>query len=1155
MVLIIRQGEKIMQIKKRLRLNTWISLGAIVLMLFTLGWSFWEVYRADRNVLLTDEMRKVATERTFTRDDYLLNRNERAKVQWYAKSEIFRALLESAIERFTGTEDRALLQEAQKNFDATFSLFSAILEEHKRKEPADRKKTVFGEIELRRIREVFLKANALNENINMLHESSSRAVTRSQHRGIIAIVLFVIGSVIAIVVNSIFTSRIVAKRISALNKGIEIIGGGNVDYRIDVVGNDALSALARASNAMVTNLKEIHEYAESIINTVREPLIVLDQDLRVVTVSRSFYEVFKVKPEETVGQLIYDLGNKQWDIPKLRDLLETILPQKTTFDNYEVKHNFATIGRRIMLLNARQIERGMDKERIILLAIEDITERKEIEAGLEKTRKELEVTKQAEDETREYAESIINTVREPLIVLNQDLRVVTVSRSFYEVFKVNPEETVGQLIYDLGNKQWNIPKLRELLETILPQKATFDNYEVEHDFATIGRRIMLLNARQIQRAGGKERIILLAIEDITERKATENLLAESEERYRRIFETANDGILLLEKRKGNIIQTNLAAEKMLGYSKEECIGKNLQDIGVSVDMSDFPTLMQALDKSGIINYKDVTVKNKSGQYIDTDIYMVDRARLVQCNIRDVTERKLEEEKLKKSEEFARSILQTVDEGFIVIDLEYRVIAANRAYLNSVGKSLKEVTGNHCYELSHHTDKPCCEDGTTVCPVTLTFKTGEHYSSIHTHYDHAGAPVYVKTKSYPMKDESGKVVSAIEVINDISENKKLEDQLRHSQKMEAVGTLAGGIAHDFNNILNVIMGYGGMVYDSLEAGSPSKEKMNEVLAAAERAANLTKRLLVFSRKQVVAVKPVNINELILGVQKMLVRMLREDIDFKLKLDLAAKPLIVLADSGQIEQVLMNLVTNARDVMPEGGSLTIGTGLQELDDEYVAVYGYVKTGRYALITVMDTGQGMNAETQKKIFEPFFTTKGIGEGTGLGLSISYGIIKQHSGYINVYSEPGQGTVFKIYLPLSEEAVSPDKKTAAAVPAKGGNETILVAEDDASVMQLTRIVLESFGYSVITAKDGDDAITKFMENRERISLVLLDMIMPKKNGKEVSETIRKVSPRIKILFSSGYTMDIIKTKELTDAGFDFISKPVLPRDLLLKVREVLDR
>jgi two-component system CheB/CheR fusion protein len=280
---------------------------------------------------------------------------------------------------------------------------------------------------------------------------------------------------------------------------------------------------------MKKNQKKSMEYSESIIDTVREPLIALDQNLRVISVSRSFYDVFKVMPEETLGQLIYDLGNKQWDIPKLRELLETILPQKTTFDNYEVEHDFATIGRRIMLLNARQIQGVLGKERIILLAIEDITARREIENGLEKARKELAEIKISEDEAREYAESIINTIREPLIALDQDLRVVSVSRSFYEVFKVNPEETVGQLIYDLGNKQWNIPKLRELLETILPKRTTFEYYEVEHDFATIGRRIMLLDARQIIRVCGKDRIILLAIADITERREIENGLEKAHE--------------------------------------------------------------------------------------------------------------------------------------------------------------------------------------------------------------------------------------------------------------------------------------------------------------------------------------------------------------------------------------------------------------------------------------------------------------------------------------------------------------------------------------------------------------------------------------------------------------------------------------------------
>ncbi len=764
-----------------------------------------------------------------------------------------------------------------------------------------------------------------------------------------------------------------------------------------------------------------HAFAESVINTVREPLISLDQDLRVVTVSRSFYEFFQVQPEETVGQLIYDLGNKQWDIPKLRELLEDILPEQTSFDNYEVEHDFATIGRRTMLLNARQIEQDGAKERIILLAIEDITQRKEIEVGLETTRKELAIVKKSADEAHEFAESVINTVREPLISLDQDLRVVTVSRSFYDFFQVKPEETVGQLIYDLGNKQWDIPKLRELLETILPDQTTFDDYEVEHDFATIGRRTMLLNGRQIEQAWGKERIILLAIEDITERRELEDLLTESEFRYRRIFETASDGIVLLEKKDGHIAHANKAFEKMLGYSEAECLGKKLHDIGVAIDRRDFSATMQDLDREGILNYEDVPLKTKTGEELYADIYMVDRAVLAQCNIRDVSERK-----------------------------------------------------------------------------------------------------------------------------------KLQTQLLHSQKMEAVGTLAGGIAHDFNNILNVIMGYGDMVMDTLAADSPAREDMSEVLVAAQRAADLTRRLLVFSRKEAANMTPVNINELILGLQKMLVRIIREDIEFHL--DLKDTPLIVAADGGQIEQVLTNLASNAKDVMDEGGRLMITTSLEEIDEEYVAAYGYGRPGRYALITVADTGQGMDAETQQKIFEPFFTTKSVGEGTGLGLAISYGIIKQHNGYIKVYSEPGEGTVFKIYLPLCDEAAI-DKKPEGTGVAMGGHETVLVAEDDGALRELSRRVLEFFGYTVITAEDGEDAITKFLENREQINLVLLDMIMPKKNGTEVCAAIRQVIPQMKILFASGYPVDIVTDKELQETGFDFVQKPYQSKSLLLKVREVLDK
>jgi len=263
------------------------------------------------------------------------------------------------------------------------------------------------------------------------------------------------------------------------------------------------------------------EFLENLIDAVREPLVVLDQELRVMSVSRAFYEVFHVKPKDTIGNLIYELGNRQWDIPKLRELLETILPEKTSFKDYEVVHTFSNIGRRTMLLNARQIKRAFGKKEIILLAIEDITTRRQVEAHLETARRDLAFLKIAEDDAREFAQSIIDTIREPLVALDQDLRIVAVSRAFYDVFHVNADQTVGQVIFDLGNGQWDIPRLRELLDTILLQATTFNDYEVVHDFSTIGKRTMLLNARQVKRRLGKERIILLAIEDVTERRRME----------------------------------------------------------------------------------------------------------------------------------------------------------------------------------------------------------------------------------------------------------------------------------------------------------------------------------------------------------------------------------------------------------------------------------------------------------------------------------------------------------------------------------------------------------------------------------------------------------------------------------------------------------
>ncbi|MGO9612452.1 MAG: PAS domain S-box protein [Dissulfurispiraceae bacterium] len=499
-------------------------------------------------------------------------------------------------------------------------------------------------------------------------------------------------------------------------------------------------------------------------------------------------------------------------------------------------------------------------------------------------------------------------------------------------------------------------------------------------------------------------------------------------------------------------------------------------------------------------------------------------------------------RLRESEKKFRSYIENAPNAVLVSDLSGRFLDCNSAAVELLGYDVAALKGLSAFDIHPEEEREA---------VRQALETVARYGQFRGELRIRRSDGTVRWVSLNVNMiGSARVLGYLQ---DITERKRLEAQLLHAQKMEAIGTLAGGVAHDFNNILNVIIGYGTLAHDSLEAGSPSKEQMDEVLKAADRAATLIKRLLAFSRKQLIEVKPVNVNGLVLGLQKMLVRIIGEDID--LQFYLADRPLVVLADSSQIEQVLMNLATNARDAMPEGGRLTICTGLEEMDDDFIAVYGDGKLGMYAFIMVSDTGSGIDEETQQKIFEPFFTTKGVGEGTGLGLAISYGIVKQHGGYINGYSEPGQGAVFKIYLPLIEEEAVADKQAEASHTAMGGSETILVAEDEASLRNLIRIVLESSGYSVIIAEDGEHAIIKFMENKDNIALVVLDMIMPKKGGKEVSDVIRKLSPRIKILFSSGYTEDTMKAEELKESGFDFIPKPVRPQQLLRKVREVLDK
>ena len=400
--------------------------------------------------------------------------------------------------------------------------------------------------------------------------------------------------------------------------------------------------------------------------------------------------------------------------------------------------------------------------------------------------------------------------------------------------------------------------------------------------------------------------------------------------------------------------------------------------------------------------------------------------------------------------------------------------------------------------------------------------------------------------------------SIAIIRDISERKQaeeekrvLEQQLRQAQKMEAIGQLAGGIAHDFNNILMSIVGFSNLMKMKLEYDDPLNSDIDHILAASERAANLTRSILAYSRKQLLNRKHTDLNEIFRNWQGFLRRVINEDVE--LVTNLSDAPLNILADSQQIEQVLMNLATNARDAMPFGGCLTIETRSFNMDNQFIASHGFGTPGSYAAFTLTDSGIGMDAQTKNSIFEPFFTTKEVGKGTGLGLSVAYGIIKQHDGYIDCESAPGKGTTFRVYLPTIDESVR-EEGESISISMPRGSETILLAEDDAEARNLSKCYLERFGYRVVEASDGEEAVAQFRMHKDEISLALLDVIMPRLNGREVFNRIRQIKPDIKVVFMSGYTSDVLQKEDIEATGADVLLKPSVFKDLLMKIRKSLD-
>jgi PAS domain S-box-containing protein len=667
------------------------------------------------------------------------------------------------------------------------------------------------------------------------------------------------------------------------------------------------------------------------------------------------------------------------------------------------------------------------------------------------------------------------------------------------------------------------------------------------------------NVKPVPGQDGAPAMIEGTLVDISQQKfaevargQAETALKDSETRYRRLFETAKDGILILDFETGQITDVNPFLIEMLGYTHSELVGKKLWEIGLFKDTAASRSAFSDLQTDGIIRYEDLPLETKDGRRIDVEfvsnVYPVDGTQVVQCNIRDITERVRADAALKISEAHHRSVIEGAVQGIYRATLEGRFVEINPALVTMLGyTSAEEVL-----KLGLAQDvfaEP--EQGLRLLHTwQLTGKIEEEVQ-----WRRRDQRLITVRLSGRVLDPENERAAGLEVIaEDVTERRALEEQLRQAQKIEAVGQLAGGMAHEFNNYLGIVLGYSELLLEEVGASEGVRRNVAEIKAATQRAASLTRQLLALSRRQVLEPKVLDINAVVWETHKLLRRLIPENIDLVPVLE--PNPQLIKVDPAQIQQILINLVVNARDAMPQGGKVTIETANVELDEEYAGRHIEVQPGRYVMLAVSDNGSGIDEQTQTRIFEPFFTTKQEGKGTGLGLSTVYGIVRQSGGHITVESALREGTRFRIYLPPTAvtELKLVDEPPPMQAEILAGTETVLVVEDESALRRLISVCLEKRGYTVLAAEDGAEALRILENNLGKIDLVVSDIMMPKLNGLELRKKAILLRPEMRFLFISGYAEDTIGRTAHLPQDAAYLEKPFLTVELARKVRALLN-